>query len=174
MQANPKKIATSSAKNLPRVAKAFPAPDVPRCVNIFVAEDFREENGNKVSAVGLYTTRAIVLNLPADVTPSDDKPVAIMSLCFLVAIRGFLGPQTLAFSFATLSQPDRILWTRKQVHNFSATTEGVNLIVRGQPFFVGEFGPRLVVVDVGDHRESVRFDILRGAPRVRSPEDELR
>ena len=103
------------------------------------------------------------MNLAEDVVFSEDNPVVIHSLSFLVAMKGFVGPKKMAFSFMVPSKPNELISTRTQHHTFDSASDGVNMIIRGQPFLFHEFGPRSVVVDVGDHREIVHFEILRRA-----------
>lgn len=139
-------------------------------VSVYIADDFREEVRGTVTAVGLHTTRSLMLNVPADAVFNKENPVAIHSLSFLVAMRGFVGTKRLAFSFMMPSRPNELISTRTQMHTFQSENDGVNLIIRGQPFLFHEFGQRSVVVDVGDYREIVPFEILRGVllPQINS------
>lgn len=133
-------------------------------ISLYIADDFREEVRGTVSAVGLHTTRSLTINLAANVAPTIDKPVAIHSLSFLIALKGFLGEKKLSFSFAISSRPGELISTHSQLHTFKSPNEGVNMIIRGQPFLFHEFGQRSVVVGVDDYSESIGFEILRGPP----------
>ena len=145
------------------MSRSVKSPNQRPQVSFYVADDFREEARGTVTAVGLYTTRSLTLNVAPESVFSKEKPVAIHSLSFLVAMKGFVGQKKLAFSFMSVSRPDEIVSTRTQDHTFKSLDEGVNMIIRGQPFLMHEFGLRSVVVDVGDYREILTFEILRGA-----------
>lgn len=132
-------------------------------VSVYIADDFREEVRGTITAVGLHTTRSLTVSVPEDEVFGKDKPVAIHSLSFLVAMKGFVGPKVMSFSFTLPSKPDELISTRSQRHTFNSVNDGVNMIIRGQPFLFHEFGPRSIVVDVGDYREIVHFEILRRA-----------
>lgn len=143
----------------PRTAKSEAAsPEV----SVYIADDFREEVRGTITAVGLHTTRSLTVYLPEDEVFGKDKPVAIHSLSFLVAMKGFIGPKIMSFSFTLPSNPDELISTRRQRHTFNSVNDGVNMIIPGQPFLFHEFGPRSVVVDVDDYRQIVHFEILRG------------
>ena len=139
-----------------------PASEHPQ-ISLYVAEDFREEVGGTVTAVGLHTTRSLTVNVAPDAVFNQEHSIAIPSLSFLVAIRGFIGEKLLSCSFEVPSKPGELISSRKQQHTFKSTNEGVNFIIRGQPFLFHEFGKRWVVVDVGDHREKLEFELLRSS-----------
>ena len=131
-------------------------------VLLYVADDFREEARGTVTAVGLHSTRSLTLNVATDAVFNKENAIAIHSLSFLIAMRGFFGEKKLAFSFVLPSKPDELLSTRTHLHTFHSVNDGVNMIIRGQPFMFHEFGPQSVVVDVGDYRETFSFEIRRG------------
>lgn len=121
-------------------------------VRFYVAEDFREEVSNKVSAVGLYPDCHIHLNMPSGAPdPTPQKAAALHSLCFLFNIFGAPVTATVSINIegpvtAAVVVPSRPL----------PPSGTANLIVRMEPCIVPALGKRTFIVKV-DERE-FRFD----------------
>lgn len=129
-------------------------------VRFFLAEDFRQEIGGKVSAIGLYADNVIVLQLPSDLPdPTADTPILIRSLAFLFSISAF-GNASVASVDLNVNGDRKPFMVPREL---PATDPGnsVNLLGVMAPCAVTSFGKKTVIVDIGGTEHSFEFEIRR-------------
>jgi hypothetical protein len=135
-------------------------------VRFFLAEDFRQEIGGKVSAIGLYADNVIVLQLPPDLPdPTPETPILIRSLAFLFSVSA-LGEASVASVDLNVNGGRKPFMALQEL---PATAPGnsVNLLGVMAPCVVTSFGKKTVIVDVGGTEHSFEFEIRR-VPSPRS------
>lgn len=131
-------------------------------VRFYVADDFREEASNKVTAIGLYADNRIVLQMPASQPdPTAEYPAAIRSLCFLFNVSEapeaakvsieIEGPVTNGAVF-----PEQVLQGKVMLGVSSGVTS--NIIVRMDPCIVTALGKRTFTVKV--NQRQFKFDYV--------------
>lgn len=136
------------------------APAARPNVRFFLAEDFRQEIGGKVSAIGLYADNVVVLQLPPDLAePTTETPIVIRSLAFLFNVS--------ALSKASMASVDlHVNGDRKPFmvpRELPATEPGnsVNLLGVMAPCVVTSFGKKTVVVDIAGTEHTFEFEFRR-------------
>lgn len=147
-----------SAKPIRRASGHSEQPSI----TLYVADDLRQEISGKVSMIGLYADRVVVLQIPpGSPEPSEETPLVIDGLSFLVNIAGLSGRHRLSVRFfvdgsSPLSEP------QMREADFDPQLSA-NFAVRIRPFAVATFGRKKVVVTVDDNEpmECV-FELRKG------------
>lgn len=136
------------------------APAARPIVRFFLAEDFRQEIGGKVSAIGLYPDNVIVLQLPTDLPePTPGAPILIRSLAFLFSVSA-LGEDSVASVDLNVNGDRKPFMAPLEL---PATDPGgsVNLLGVMAPCAVTSFGKRTVIVDIRGTEHKFEFEIRR-------------
>ena len=126
-------------------------------VRFFLAEDFREEANNKVSAVGLFPDCRVLLQMPSNISdPTPEKPAVLRSLSLLFSI--FNAPVTASVSI-DLQTPSS---TQSLVPNHvlpsnRLSESSANFIVRFDPCIVETLGVRKLVVKVNQREYTFNY-----------------
>lgn len=129
-------------------------------VRFFLAEDFRQEVGGKVSAIGLYADNVVVLQLPPDLAePTAETPIVIRSLAFLFNVSALREPSVASVDLHVNGDRQAFMVPRE----LPATEPGnsVNLLGVMAPCTVATFGKRTVIVDIAGTEHTFEFEFRR-------------
>lgn len=138
------------------------APAARPNVRFFLAEDFRQEIGGKVSAIGLYADNVVVLQLPPDLAePTEETPIMIRSLAFLFSVSALSQPSLASVDLRVNGDQKPLMAPR----DLPAIEPGnsVNLLGVMAPYVVTSFGEKTVVVDIAGTKYTFKFEIRRVA-----------
>ena len=123
-------------------------------VDLLIADDFRTELTGKVTGVGLYPDRVIVLLVPPGApAPSAESPVALDG-AFLINIRNLLGEHEVSVDLGGNSKTHTI--------SFVHPGASVNLVGRFRPLLVQSFGVKTITIKVDGTAFPRTFEIRRG------------
>lgn len=139
-------------------------------IDLHVADDLRVEADGKVTAVGLYPDRVVVLLVPADAPPPNKAiPFAFDSVALLINVRNLGGNHEISIRLGNEDDPADFsaVMTRKQVVNFADPARSINLVCKFRPFPVASFGHKVVTVTIDGTDYELPFEVRRGdAPGV--------
>lgn len=126
---------------------------------LFVADEFKALEGGKTLAVGLFTDRVVVLNVPRDVpAPSQEGPYG-MRLGLLACLLDL--PKSELTATVTIQPPSGP--TRMKVDSVSVkglVGGSTNLLFQIEPFLVTGAGNYTLVLDLdGVERLSETFEL---------------
>ena len=163
-----------SMKVLPMATKPKRARVTPSAndaqVEFYLADDVRIEADGKVTAVGLYPDRVMVLLVPLDAAePSREIPYAIDGAAFLVNVGRLIGEHTVSI---TVGQPvtgtgDPI--TRTHTVLFTDPSASANMVGRFRPLLIASFGVKTVTIAVDDVVFVRTFEVRRGELPAEAP-----
>ncbi|MEO7853074.1 MAG: hypothetical protein ABIR94_12600 [Rubrivivax sp.] len=135
---------------------AAPANSKNAQVELFVAEDIRREAEGKVTAVGLYPDRVIVILVPPEAPePSKERPYSVASAAFLINIRNLVGEHRVSVDLG--DGP-----AHEQSVSFADIGASVNLIAIVRPMLVHSFGVKTMFIKVDGIPFDRTFEIRRG------------
>lgn len=142
-------------------------------VRFFLAEDFRQEIGGKVSAIGLYADNVVVLQLAADVPdPTAEAPIMVRSLAFLFSVSALREVLLASVDLQVNGTRQPFMMPRELPRTDPGNS--VNLLGVMAPCIVTSFGKKKVIVDIGTTKHTFEFEIRRvplPASMVSLPED---
>lgn len=140
-------------------------------VDFFLADDIRLERDGKVTAVGLYPDRVIVLLVPPGMPePTKKVPLLVASAAFLINIGNLAGSHKISIEISPSATFPEI-----PVHAHSVQTvefvesNSANLVGRFQSLLVASFGIKTVTVRIDGVAFKRTFEIRRGAALDTSP-----
>jgi hypothetical protein len=129
-------------------------------VQFYLAEDLRQEVTGKVSAIGLYPDRAVVLNFPENIPdPTLEHPMAVHSLGFMFNISNLNEPVEVSIEMAGDSETKPFL--APSIYGPIEPGMSLNLLSVMQPCLITSFGTKVVVIKVGDLDYSFQFEVRR-------------
>jgi hypothetical protein len=136
-------------------------------VQLYMAEDFRQEVNGKVSAVGLYPDRTIVFGVPAGgPEPTKEAPMFIKSLGFLLNISNLLSEVEISIDIVGDGGITPFLTS----HRYGPVVPGrsINLIGIMEPCAVTSLGKKVLSVSLGNSKYSFDFEFRRD-PEIAQP-----
>ena len=141
------------------------APSTPT-VRVFIADDFRQETGGKITAIGLYTDDVVVVTLePGSPEPSAQTPIIVHNLSALITMAGLAaGKHVVGIQYAdsTLVKPPQFGPPREV--DVPESRVSAIMVVRFQPFVTGGYGVKHLVVTVDGESTDFGFELRRGGP----------
>ena len=132
-------------------------------VNFYVAEDLRQELNGKVSAVGLYADRVIVLQIPKSIPePTEDKPILIKSLGFLFNIARLQNKFNFSADVETNKKIKPFIPTKE--YQITAKDKSISIMAVMQPCAITSFGEKKIIAKVGAFTYKFDFEVRRESP----------
>lgn len=135
-------------------------------VHFYLADDLRQEVNGKVSAIGLYTDRVVVIGMPDDAPePTEKSPLFLRSLAFVFNISGFTEPLNIGIRRVTKTGAKPLVLTKE----YPPPGEGnsLNLLAMMEPCAIGALGKKKIVVSVGDTDYEFEYEIRRASlPKI--------
>jgi hypothetical protein len=129
-------------------------------VRFYLAEDFRPEANNKVSAIGLYPDNRILLQIPpSEPDPTPEKPAAIRSLSFLFNISD--APEAATVSIDVAGPGANKVLVPSQILPPNSEGGTANFIIRFDPFVIPVLGKHSFSVKVNQHEFEFSYAISR-------------
>lgn len=118
----------------------------------YLCDDVRNEEGGKLSLLGLYPDDTVIINMPSDhPDPTPEAPIAVEELSIFCVLLGFQGEADFTLRLFDKKNP-RVGLTRTLAIE-SSTSEGtINLISKFRPVAIHSFGEK-------------RFSISCAAPK---------
>ena len=125
---------------------------------LYVADNFQSLQDGKVLAVGLYSDKVVILNIPIDAPePSSKLPFGI-SLGLLVCLLD-LPAEDVSGNISILPPSGHALVSPMTFAVPAQAGRSANIVLALNPFLVSEPGLYQVVVDIADVRISESFEI---------------
>lgn len=129
-------------------------------VYFYLAEDLRQELDGKVSAIGLYADKVVVLPLPDNVPePTKSAPLLLKSLAFLFSISKLNETATISVEIETSSE--RTPLTTPQKHPPVEAGRSINLLGLLQPCVITSFGHKAFILKINDLEYTFDFELRR-------------
>lgn len=126
-------------------------------VRFYLAEDFREETNNKVSAIGLYSDCRVVLHMPSEIPdPTPERPALLRGLTFLFNIANAPAMASISVDLVTSKGSVELVPTQK-LEKGPIDGGSANFIVRFDPCVVETLGERKLVVKVNEREFSFKY-----------------
>lgn len=144
--------------------KANDAPST-HTVRVSIADDFRQEQGGKMTAIGLYTDDVVVVTVePDSPEPSEQTPIVVHSLSALITLIGLSpGKHVIGVEHvdSALKNPPQFGPSREM--DLPAPGMSATMVVRFQPFVAGSYGTKHLIVTVDNKSTKFAFEIRRGS-----------
>ena len=129
-------------------------------VHFYLAEDLRQELDGKVSAIGLYPDKVVVLPLPDDIPePTESAPLLVRSLAFLFSISKL--SETATISIDIQSGGTRKPFVAPQEHPAVDLGRSINILCVMQPCVITSFGEKTLILKVKELEYTFNFEIRR-------------
>ncbi len=142
------------------MTKKIVTKEAPVWARFYICDDVRIEAAGKFSLMGLFPDSIVVVHLPRGVQPTIKAPLAIESLCILVAVHGLTGVHKARFALGSPELTVKPAFMERDIQ-FSEN-RAANLIVRMKPYVVRSFGKTKVQLEVAGHVFEHSFEIRRG------------
>lgn len=143
-------------------ARSLKSNQQPR-IRLYIADDFRQEVDNKVTAVGLYSDLVVVANvMPGTPPPTVEDPIVINGISAMITVGGLEGEHSVKLDFRDPLAAGPAQVTGPQNVIFPTELGAVNLLVRFQPFITGGPGKKLMVVTVDGEETALEFELRLG------------
>lgn len=115
----------------------------PKDVKFYVADEVRMDNTQRPMIMGLFTDDLILIDAPKEIVPSQENPIVIQGLCFLVACIDCKGEFKTKFNVITPEGND--LFATEDTSGVAKTVDEVsrnnlNLILNFKPFPIVKYG----------------------------------
>jgi hypothetical protein len=121
-------------------------------LRLFVADQFRTEQGGKVLAIGLYTDNVVVF--PSDAPePTSDLPLGL-ELSLLINISGVQGKGTVSIQLGREKREMALELKRQGSANF---------VLNLQPLLIEAFGKKTVQVGLAGQVHELHFEARKGS-----------
>lgn len=129
-------------------------------VQFYLAEDVRQELNAKVSAIGLYPDRVLLLPLPEDIPePTESAPLLVRSLVFLFNVSKFSEASTISIDIQ--SGGTRKPFVAPQEHPAVDLGQSINILCVMQPCAITSFGEKTLILKVKELEFPFNFEIRR-------------
>lgn len=129
-------------------------------VHFYLAEDLRQELDGKVSAIGLYPDKVVVLPLPDEIPePTESAPLLVRSLAFLFSISNLSEISTISVDIQT--DRARMPLTTPQEHPAVEVGRSINMVGVMQPCVITSFGEKTLIVKINEREYTFDFEIRR-------------
>lgn len=129
-------------------------------VHFYLAEDLRQELDGKVSAIGLYPDKVVVLPLPDDIPePTESAPLLVRSLAFLFSISNLSEASTISIDIQ--SGGTRKQFAAPQEHPAVDLGRSINILCVMQPCVITFFGEKTLIVKINEREYTFDFEIRR-------------
>ena len=127
---------------------------------LLVADDFRAEQSGKVLAIGLYADGVVLLDVPEGAPePSNEIPVGVDRLAFLINIGGVVGQQKVSVRIGEKGPSQDVQVDVKP-------GSSANLIFTSQPMLIASYGKKLVTVKFAQSVHELEFELRKADRKI--------
>jgi hypothetical protein len=130
-------------------------------IRLYLADDFRQEPDQKVSAIGLYADQVIVVNLrPGAPPPSANSPVAIPVVSLLITISGLKGSHEIGIDYKDPFAVKKSYFEKKtKLIDFSDRPSAANIFLKFESFTTSGAGIKQIIVSIDGKKTKREFEV---------------
>jgi hypothetical protein len=132
---------------------------------LLLADDFRLEQGGKVTALGLYVDGVIVIHMDEGLPdPTLEAPIAIEGISLLVAVSGLEGEHSIGMGLSGGNKDVPTGPVQEQKVSFESGGHSIQMITKIRPLLIGSLGIKHVLVSIDGTEMLLPFEVRRGVP----------
>ena len=134
-------------------------------VRFFLAEDFIQQVGGKITVISLFSDNVVVAHRPVGVPePSELHPLVFDRMSFMATVSGLDGNFDVSWQF------NEKVTGADTPHKVKSTTfhvgKSANLVVTSRPFASVSYGKKQLILKIGDRSFPFDFEIRQGEPTL--------